>query len=187
MLDTFLQLVKHLVLLAQERQTVDRNLFDHHVEPIYTRAREVAQDYRGIFEGIKRDLEDESKPIDETIRSLAERRKRVAIVREELRQYSDAVISSRVAKKIEPFCWACLGLVSSEPSSDSPEGEQRPSPSLSVGLLNDLQYYREHDTGRPIIARSDYAALVDPYLRKAEDAWESIMTEYFSLRTSLLH
>jgi hypothetical protein len=185
MLDAFLQVVKHLILLANERRNVDRALFSDHIEPIYTKLREVVEDYREVFGEIRRKLEGKETTVQDIIENLAQRRRRLALVREELRQYADAVIESRVSKKVEPFCWACLGLVSSEPSSDAPEGEPKKGLSLSVGLLNDMQFYHEREPRDPI-HRSDYIDLVNRYLQRAESAWGEVMTEYFALRTSLL-
>lgn len=186
MIDILITIVKQLIDLVKEKRVSKRNLFEDHINPIYTNLRLIIDDYRDIFIHVRRKLHDQTIPIHSIIDELTERRTKNSLLREEIKAYSEILKHSKNLEIINDFCWACWNLFNKEPTLEAPPDRPKPNLSLCISLLNDFEVLSEYDPDEKEVSRTQYIEITDMYLNTINLSWQDIMEEYYQLRTKLL-
>ena len=183
MLELFLKLIEKLIALSKEKKSIDRRLFEDHIDPIYQNIQIIVDDYRSVFASIEEHIADDAVPLKAIIDNLKARRRKQERIRKEMSKYAWALYNSRYQDKgkVSKFSNACFNLLKKEPTMPDPVVGMTPLTSL----LEELERYSELNK-HEAISRDRLVELAARYSSGIDRRWQKVAQHYYELRTECL-
>ena len=186
MMNLIMPLIDKLIKLVEVHSLRKRQIFQDHVDPIYSDLKVIYNYYQETIKYISNMIGAADFSSEAVVTELRELRMKNMDVRKELHKYLDVLIEQRSKKdkRLSEFVSSCLAMLFCEPcSSDVVNIISRRS--RLHGLVEDLAQYLE-ESGENISTQKLFEKAVDSLSSQLENSWNMVSNEYYKLRVECL-